>query len=299
MPGRLEGKVVVVTGGASGIGEGIVRRFVEEGARCVIADIQEDPAQAVAGELGEATAFVRTDVSDEAQVAAVIGAAVERFGRLDCMVNNAGILGAVGPIADTDTDAWLRSIQVLLNSVFFGTKHAAKVMIPQGSGTIINTTSTAGLRAGLGPHAYTTAKHGVVGLTQSTATELGRHGIRVNAIAPGATISAMTAYVATGDAADLDGTSKRVEHQVAARPSRLPDRHRQRRALPGLGRVGAGRTERCSSSTAAARCSATATRASSRWTRTSCRKPAGRADGLSAPRRPGCRCATGRSAPVR
>ena len=83
-------------------------------------------------------------------------------------------------------------------------------MIPQGSGTIINTTSTAGLRAGLGPHAYTAAKHGVVGLTQSTATELGRHGIRVNAIAPGATISAMTAYVATGDAADLDGASKRV-----------------------------------------------------------------------------------------
>jgi NAD(P)-dependent dehydrogenase (short-subunit alcohol dehydrogenase family) len=224
MPGRLEGKVAIVTGGASGIGAGIVRRFVEEGARCVVADIQDGPGQALVDELSGRTTFVRTDVSVEDEVAAVVAAAVDRFGRLDCMVNNAGILGAVGPIASTTTDAWLRSMDVLLHSVFYGIKHAASAMIPNGGGTIINTASTAGLRAGLGPHAYTTAKHGVVGLTQSTATELARHGIRVNAIAPGATISAMTAYVATGDAADLDGASKRVNtRSPLGRPG---ERHR-------------------------------------------------------------------------
>jgi xanthoxin dehydrogenase len=214
MAGRLEGKVAIVTGGASGIGEGTVRRFVEEGARCVVADIQDGPGELLAKSLGDTATFVHTDVSAESDVAAVVATAVERFGRLDCMFNNAGILGAVGPIADTDTAAWLRSMDVLLHSVFYGIKHAAKVMIPQGGGTIINTTSTAGLRAGLGPHAYTAAKHGVVGLTQSVAPELGRHGIRVNAIAPGATVSGMTAYVSTGDATALDEASKRIARKV-------------------------------------------------------------------------------------
>ena len=223
MANRLDGRVAVITGGASGIGEGTVRRFVEVGARRVIADIQDGPGQALAEELGDSTSFVRTDVSREDDVAKLVDAAVERFGRLDCMFNNAGILGAVGPIAETDGAAWVRTLDVLLNSVFFGIKHAARVMIAQGDGgTIINTTSTAGLRAGLGPHAYTTAKHGVVGLTQSVATELGRHRIRVNAIAPGATVSSMTAYVATGDAAALDETSKRIAPKVPLRRPGFP-----------------------------------------------------------------------------
>lgn len=222
MTNRLDGRVAIITGGASGIGEGTVRRFVEEGARCVIADIQDGPGQALAAELGDVTTFVHADVSREDDVAGLVAAAVERFGRLDCMFNNAGILGAVGPIADTDAAAWLRSMDVLLTSVFYGIKHAAKAMIGQGSGTIINTTSTAGLRAGLGPHVYTTAKHGVIGLTQSVATELGRHGIRVNAIAPGATVSGMTAFVSTGDASALDEASRRIASKVPLRRPGFP-----------------------------------------------------------------------------
>lgn len=193
MSGRLENKVAVITGGASGIGEGTARRFIEEGAKCVIADIQNDLAEELADELGENAAAFCVDVAEENQVEEAVKFAVSEFGSLDVMFNNAGILGSVGPISEIDGDGWLRTIDVLLNSVFYGIKHAARVMIQQGSGSIINTASTAGVRAGLGPHVYTAAKHGVVGLSQSVATELGPHGVRVNVIAPGGTISGLTA----------------------------------------------------------------------------------------------------------
>jgi NAD(P)-dependent dehydrogenase (short-subunit alcohol dehydrogenase family) len=210
MTGRLEGRVALVTGGASGIGEGTVRRFVEEGARCLVVDLQDDRGRALCAELGDATAYQRADVGREDDVAAAVAAAVAAFGRLDIMFNNAGILGAIGPIAEIDGSAWQRSIDVLLSSVFYGIKHAAQVMIPQGSGVILNTASTAGVRAGLGPHVYTAAKHGVVGLTQSVATELGRHGIRANVIAPGGTVSGLTAKLVTGDADATDAAAKLI-----------------------------------------------------------------------------------------
>jgi len=207
MAGRLEGKVAIITGGASGIGEGTVRRFIEEGAKCVVADIQGDLATSIAEEVGENASAFALDVADEKQVEECVDFAVDTYGKLDVMFNNAGILGSVGPISEIDGEGWLRTIDVLLNSVFYGIKYAARVMQEQGSGAIINTASTAGVRAGLGPHVYTAAKHAVVGLSQSVATELGRHGIRVNVIAPGGTISGLTARLVTGDHQNLDKAS--------------------------------------------------------------------------------------------
>ena len=222
MPGRIEGAVAVITGGAGGIGEGTARRFVAEGARCVVADIQDDAGARVADEIGGL--YVHCDVASEDDVAACVEAAVRRYGRLDCMFNNAGILGAVGPITEIDATAWQRSIDVLLSSVFYGVKHAARVMKRQGSGVILNTTSTAGVRPGLGPHVYTAAKHAVVGLTQSVAPELGRYGIRVNAIAPGGTVTGMTAYVTTGDAANLEEAQTKVGRTAPlGRPGAVAD----------------------------------------------------------------------------
>lgn len=187
--GRLEGQVAVITGGASGIGEATVRLFVEEGARVVIADIQDEKGEALASSLGEAAVYRHTDVSQEADVQAAVNLAVSAFGRLDCMFNNAGILGTVGPIAEIPLDEYEQTMAVLLRSVFLGIKHAAAVMQPQGRGSIISTSSIAGIVAGDGPHVYATAKAAVIHLTRSTAIELAESGIRVNVICPGGIVT--------------------------------------------------------------------------------------------------------------
>lgn len=196
--GRIEGKVAVITGGASGIGEATVRRFCEEGARVVIADIQEDKGKALAEELGQVARFARVDVTEEDDVAAAIAVAVQDFGRLDVMYNNAGVVGALGSLLETSAEQWRKTIDILLNGVFLGIKQAARVMVPQGSGVILSTASTAGILGGLGPHAYTAAKHGVIGLTKSAASELSSKRVRVNAIAPGPMATPMIEAVVGG-----------------------------------------------------------------------------------------------------
>ncbi len=212
---RLAGKSAVVTGGARGIGEGIIRRFVAEGARCVIADIDVAAGEALAAELGDATLFLRTDVTSEADIVAAIDACVSAFGALDVMVNNAGIVGVTGPIGETALDDYERTMAVLLTSVFLGTKHALPVMVGQGSGSIINTASTAGVQGGLGPHVYTTAKHGVIGLSKSVAVEAAPFGVRVNVLCPGATLSSLTAGLVTGDKDNLEGAYERLSSKYA------------------------------------------------------------------------------------
>jgi NAD(P)-dependent dehydrogenase (short-subunit alcohol dehydrogenase family) len=212
MGSRLEGKIAVITGAASGIGEATAIRFVEEGARVVVSDVQVDAGRAVADRLGDAARFIATDVTDEDQVAAAVDLAIDTWGRLDCMFNNAGVVGAVGPIADTTGDAWRHTIDVLLHSVFYGTKHAARVMIPVRSGVILSTTSVAGVIGGLGPHAYTAAKHALVGLTKSAASELSQHGIRVNTIAPGTIPTALTAALLGGDPTNLAAVAEHARN---------------------------------------------------------------------------------------
>ena len=202
--GRLDGRVALVTGGASGIGEATARRFVTEGASVVLADLQAERGEALAAELGDAARFVRCDVRDESEQAAAVGTAVDVFGRLDIAVANAGIVGAIGPFAETPLDGWRFTVDVLLTGVFLTMREAAKVMVPQGSGVILATSSTAGVQGGLGPHAYTAAKHGVVGLVKTASSELLASGIRVNAVAPTGMVTPLTADVSVGDAGDLD-----------------------------------------------------------------------------------------------
>lgn len=197
MAARYKNKVVVITGAASGIGEAAARLFAAEGGRVVVADINAEAGGKVADEIGGY--FVRTDVTSEDAIARLVSTAVETFGRIDCMINNAGMVGAIGSIMETPAEYWRATQAVLLDSVFYGIKHAARAMRAQGDGgVILSISSIAGVMGGLGPHAYTAAKHGVVGLTRSAASELSQYGIRVNAVAPGTTVTALIEEVRGG-----------------------------------------------------------------------------------------------------
>ncbi len=185
MPGRLQGKVAIVTGATSGIGEGTAERFVKEGAQVVLAGRSEDKGKAIAARLGKQALFCRTDVTREADIVAMVECAKNHFGRLDVLFNNAGGSTAGLWSKDVTEEGFVYDMKLLVGSVLFGAKHAAPLMKANGGGSIINNASIAGMRSGYGPVVYSAAKGGVIQLTVTLAMELAPMRIRVNAISPG------------------------------------------------------------------------------------------------------------------
>ena len=196
---RFEGQNIVVTGGASGIGEATVKAIAAEGGRVIIADRQQERGQALASKLGSQALFHHTDVTQESAMVAAIELAEREFGPLTGFVNSAGIIGVTGPISETNLDDYEQTMAILCRAAFLGVKHAASAMKKHGKGSVVSLTSVAGISGGLGPHIYTMAKHAVIGLTKSAASELSRDGIRINAVAPAGTVTPMTAELAGGD----------------------------------------------------------------------------------------------------
>ena len=219
--GRLDGKRAVITGAASGIGEATARLFVAEGASAVLADVDAKRGGRLAAELGDWSMFVATDVSLEADVDRAVASCVEKFGGLDVMINNAGVPGSTGIIEDIDVATWDHTLGVHLRGVFLGIRAAARVMRPQGHGSIINTSSVAAFRANMAGHDYSAAKAAIKQLTLTTANELGEHGVRVNAVCPGAIATSIFGRAAGLDSEDAQRT---VEFMAAALSESAPIR---------------------------------------------------------------------------
>jgi NAD(P)-dependent dehydrogenase (short-subunit alcohol dehydrogenase family) len=218
MTGRLDGKVAIITGGASGIGRATVLRFLDEGAKVLFADLNQANADETIGLAAKAghrdrVAYQRVDVAQEADVKAMVEAATSKFGRLDIIFNNAGVGGAFGPLDEISVEDWDYTFAVLVRGVFLGMKHAIPVMRAQGGGSIINTASIAGLGGGAGSNCYSAAKAAVVNLTKAAASELARFRIRVNAVAPGVIWTPL-----------LGSTSNRDLEERVARAQPWPDK---------------------------------------------------------------------------
>ena len=228
MVDELAGKVAVVTGGASGIGRGIVERFVAEGAQVVIADIDGERGEDLAAELGADALFRRTDVSDPEQVTALVATAVEKFGGLDVMVNNAGVSSTMhSRFLDDDLSDFHRVMAVNVLGVMAGTRDAARHMATHGGGSVINMTSIGGIQAGGGVMTYRASKAAVIQFTKSAAIELAQYEIRVNSIAPGNIPTPLVAKSALDmDPAELE------RYEAAIRETMRADRPLKREGTP-------------------------------------------------------------------
>ena len=218
---RLAEKVAIITGGGSGIGRATVLRFLDEGAKVVLADYNEKTGKEVVNEaikkgFEDNVRFIKTDVSQERDVVAMVQCANDIFGSLDVLFNNAGVGGAIGPVWELDTEDWDYTFDVLVKGVFLGIKHGAKMLRQQGrGGTIINTASIAGMSGGCGPLSYSAAKASVINLTRSASVQLAPDRIRVNAICPGFILTGLTASKnrpVEQSAADLDTKQPYPDH---------------------------------------------------------------------------------------
>ena len=209
MPGRLDGKVAVITGGVSGIGLGTVELFVAEGAKVVAADIQDEKGRMLEQRFKGAVRYARCDVTVEADIAAALGLADSEFGGLDILFNNAGISDMMREIAEIQAETWSWIFDVLVRGPALGMKYAAPMMTARGGGSIVNTASIAGLQAGWGPIAYSSAKASVIHMSRCAAAQLSPQKIRVNAICPG--------LIATSIFGASLGLPREVADQMAAR----------------------------------------------------------------------------------
>jgi NAD(P)-dependent dehydrogenase (short-subunit alcohol dehydrogenase family) len=216
--GELTGKVAVVTGGASGLGEGLVRRFTAEGAKVLYCDIDGAQGQRLAAELGDDAVFVEADVSDMEQVGALVSTAVERFGGLHVMVNNAGVSGTMHMrFMDDDLADFEKVMAVNLRAVMAGTRDAARHMSKHGGGSIINVTSIGGIQAGGGVMTYRASKAAVIQFTKCAAIDLAHWEVRVNAIAPGNIRTAIVRKSAAGeDLERLEQFEEKIRAQMRA-----------------------------------------------------------------------------------
>ena len=200
--GALDGKVAIITGGSSGIGERIVELFVEQGAKVVVAARRQEEGAALEKRLG--VRFIRADVSNESEVKTMVDQTVKWFGRVDCLVNNAGVPSPMVSITEIDVPTIDQLLAVNVRGVLLGIKHVAPVMLEQKAGSIINIGSIAGLRGGVSGHIYSATKAAVQSITRSAGAELGEKGIRVNTISPGAIVTGIFAKNAGVEASKAD-----------------------------------------------------------------------------------------------
>lgn len=218
MVNELRDKVAVVTGGASGLGEGLVRRFIAEGAKVLIGDVDRDGGKALAAQLGDNALFLESDVAEFEQVGRLVSTAVEHFGGLHIMVNNAGVSGTMHRrFMDDDLADFHKVMAINVGAVMAGTRDAARHMSNHGGGSIINVTSIGGIQAGGGVMTYRASKAAVIQFTKSAAIELAHYEIRVNAIAPGNIRTAIVRKSAAGDDLEqLERFEEKIRVQMRA-----------------------------------------------------------------------------------